>query len=84
MSMVMAATAVLPDHSCKIREHCGYREQPNGDGAPYAHNDSSISDNDIAAGWIHAAKKFSNSTLCDFIYCGQDADGTASVSNGSG
>ena len=49
-SIVNAAIAGLPDPSLKIRELSGILEEHNGDGGPYAHDVTSIFDNNTAAG----------------------------------
>jgi len=77
LSMVNAAIAGLPDPSLKIRELWGCREEPNGDGGPYACNVTPIFNNNAAAGWVRVAMILSNPTLFNVVYRGQQADGTA-------
>jgi hypothetical protein len=49
MSIVKAAIAGLPNSNWKIRELCGCREGPIGDGGLYAHIVTPISDSNTAA-----------------------------------
>jgi len=71
MSIVTSAIAGLPDPSQKICELWGCREEPNGDGGPYAHNVTPIVDNNTAAGWVTVAIKLSNPTVFCVIHHGQ-------------
>jgi hypothetical protein len=52
LSSMNAVITGLPDPSRKIRELWGCREEPNGDGGPYAHNVTPIFDNNTASGWL--------------------------------
>jgi hypothetical protein len=76
VSIVNAAMAGLPDHSRKVQELWGFLQKPTGDGGPYAHNITPIFDNNTAAGWVTAARKLSNPTLCRVVYHGQQTDCT--------
>jgi hypothetical protein len=70
LSFVNAAIASLPDPSEKIRKLCGCLEEPIVDSGLYARNVTSIFDSNPAAGWVKAAMKLSNLTLCCVVYRG--------------
>jgi len=77
LSVMNAAISSLPDHSRKIGELWGCREEPNGNGGPYSRIVTLIFENNTAARWVKAVMKLSNPRVLPNVHRTQLAHPTA-------